>query len=236
VPVTGPSLSYTYDAMGRLSTLSDTSSNVISSTTYGPAGELTAMSGAWGSESRSYNAMKQMTSLYSSGTSTVSIAYNYSSNQNNGKITSQYDYVSGETVAYTYDTLNRLATAGSSAWGQSYAYDGFGNLTDITSTLGTTPEWHIAYSAATNRGSGECSDANGNLCGSGLGYNYDVENRLLANGSNGLATAQYAYGPDNKRVWRGEWSSGTRTVNEAAFWSVTGQRVGSTIWCRMGAR
>jgi RHS repeat-associated protein len=164
--------------------------------------------------------------LYSSGTSTVNIAYNYSSNQNNGKITSQYDYVSGETVAYTYDTLNRLATAGTSAWGQSYAYDGFGNLTDITSTLGTTPEWHMAYSAATNRGSGECADANGNLCGTGLGYIYDVENRLLANGSNGLATAQYAYAPDNKRVWRGEWSGGSRTVNEAAFWSVTGQRVG----------
>jgi hypothetical protein len=36
-----------------------------SSTMYEPAGELTAMSGIWGSESRSYNAMKQMTYLNS---------------------------------------------------------------------------------------------------------------------------------------------------------------------------
>ncbi len=39
----------------------------------------------------------------------------------------------------------------------------FGNLTDITSTLGTTPEWHVAYSASTNRASNDCADANGNI-------------------------------------------------------------------------
>ena len=60
--------------------------------------------------------------------------YAYSPTQNNGKITSQTDVLSGEQIVYTYDALNRLAsaetTSGSPQWGQSYNYDGFGNLTD----------------------------------------------------------------------------------------------------------
>ncbi len=72
------------------------------------------------------------------GSTTVNMSYAYSSTQNNGKITSQTDNISGETVVYTYDSLNRLATAGatSSSWGQSYGYDGFGNLASQTVTAG----------------------------------------------------------------------------------------------------
>jgi len=221
VSVTGAHLTNTYDSMGRLATLTENgSTNVISSTTYGPAGELQAMSGSWGSEARSYNAMLQMTAL-SSGS--LSLAYNYSSTQNNGKITSQHDYVSGEDISYTYDSLNRLATAQTAdpTWGQSYAYDGFGNLTDITTTKGTPRELHVGYSASTNRQSGDSADANGNI-GAGA---YDVENRMIR--SDSIGTARYAYAPDNKRVWRGVWSSGTQTVDELTYWSVTGQRVAS---------
>jgi hypothetical protein len=39
-------LSYTYDTVGRLPTLADQAGSVISSTIYGPTGDLTA-SGAW---------------------------------------------------------------------------------------------------------------------------------------------------------------------------------------------
>jgi YD repeat-containing protein len=39
------------------------------------------------------------------------MTYTFSSKQNNGKITSQSDAISGETVQYTYDSLNRLASA-----------------------------------------------------------------------------------------------------------------------------
>jgi YD repeat-containing protein len=43
-------------------------------------------------------------------------------------------------VSYTYDTLNRLATASSNAgWADSYTYDEFGNLTDKTPTAGSPP-------------------------------------------------------------------------------------------------
>ena len=47
------------------------------------------------------------------------------------RITSQSDAISGKQIAYTYDALNRLASAqttqtGGTQWGQSYTYDGFG--------------------------------------------------------------------------------------------------------------
>ena len=90
------------------------------------------MTGANGapSETRTYNSIGQLTQLQSGS---LNIQYDYSATQNNGKITSETDVVSGEQIAYTYDSLNRLASATSSVnpgWGQSYAYDGFGNLTD----------------------------------------------------------------------------------------------------------
>ena len=45
----------------------------------------------------------------------------------------------GEVVNYTYDSLNRLIAASTSngsgpQWGESYAYDGFGNLLSKTPT------------------------------------------------------------------------------------------------------
>src|SRR5205085_1135299 len=83
---------------------------LITSTSYGPAGELLSMGGTgWGSETRSYNSMLQLTQLVSG--SSVNVVYDYSPTQNNGKITSQRDYVSGEQVNYAYDSLNRLMAA-----------------------------------------------------------------------------------------------------------------------------
>jgi YD repeat-containing protein len=41
----------------------------------------------------------------------VNLSYAYPSTQNNGKIASQTDHLSGEQVVYTYDALNRLASA-----------------------------------------------------------------------------------------------------------------------------
>src|SRR5882724_6661810 len=119
------------------------------------------MSGAWGSEGRSYNAILQMTYLSSGG---ISIGYNYSATQNNGKIISQHDYVTGEDIVYTYNALNQLASAVTSdnpnvtQWGQSYDYDGFGNLTYQHVIKGTAPDGP----AGLGIGAG---DANGNPSG-----------------------------------------------------------------------
>ena len=57
------------------------------------------------------------------------------------------DNTLGETVNYSYDYLHRLtvATATNSSWGESYAYDGFGNLTGKTPTVGTAPHSLAAW-------------------------------------------------------------------------------------------
>jgi RHS repeat-associated protein len=157
------------------------------------------------------------------------ITYSYSSTQNNGKITSQMDNISGEQVVYTYDALNRLASAAatSGSWGQSYAYDGFGNLTAQTVTAGSAPAYNVAINPATNQRTNDCADANGNAyatfpCGASPLYTYDVENRLVSIGTQSI---QYSYAPGNKRVWRGLWTSGTLSTDEITFWGITGQKL-----------
>ena len=230
-PVTGPNLGWAFDTMGRLNTMTDLAAqtSLISGTTYGASNQLLTITAGTGpaSESRTYNSMLQLTQLTVTGiTNTVNMTYTYSSSQNNGKIISQTDAISGETVQYTYDSLNRLATAEAtnSSWGQSYTYDGFGNLTDQNVIAGSAPTYSAVYDPSTNHPTGSGTvDANGNLLvyeGGGT-VTYDSRNRMA--GVVGLY--QYSYASDNKRVWRGVWTSGTLATDEVTFWSVSGQKL-----------
>jgi RHS repeat-associated protein len=227
-PIPGSSFIYGYDTSGRLNTMSNGGyggASLISGVTYNIAGEQTAIAGALFNETRSYNTMFQLSQITVPGA--LNIQYSYSATQNNGKITSQTDVISGETVVYTYDALNRLATAqtsaGSPTWGQSYTYDGWGNLTDQNVILGSAPTMHVAYNPATNRQTGDVADANGNI---GSSYTYDMSNRLIQASGTSMV---YAYAPDNKRVWRGDGSS----TNEYTFWTPGGQKLATytpTMW------
>jgi YD repeat-containing protein len=126
--------------MARLNTLTEDLYNnkaMITGVTYGAANEMRQVSAVYNSgvnaETRTYNSLFRLTGL-SDGN--LNVQYSYSATQNNGKILSRTDAVSGEQVTYTYDALNRLASAVTSdnpavtQWRQSYNYDGFGNLTD----------------------------------------------------------------------------------------------------------
>jgi RHS repeat-associated protein len=181
-----PTYTYSYDGMGRLAGMTETAPYnlpVLSGVTYNAAGQMTQM----GSETRSYNVMGQLTNVHSGS---MNITYNYSATQNNGKITSQVDNLTGEQVTYAYDSLQRLISAqAGSTWGQGFAYDPFGNLTDKTALAGSVPTMHIVPDPLTNHLGGE--DANGNPPGS-----MDAENRLVIAGAQ-----RYAYDAQNKRVW-----------------------------------
>src|SRR5258708_27727559 len=120
-----------------MSKMTDTAKprTLVSGMTYGVANEVQQMTSGYGtgvsSETHTYNSMFQLTRLQVG--SALDISYAYSATQNNGKITSQTDNNSSEQVLYAYDALNRLIsaqTAGTGGWGQSYTYDGYGNLTD----------------------------------------------------------------------------------------------------------
>src|ERR1035438_8393746 len=95
---------------------------------YGAAGEMLGlMSQGFTTETRTYNTMLQLTRVTAPG---MDMQYMYTAGANNGRITQSIDGAvsGGETLTYTYDTLNRLSGV-SGTWGQTYSYDGFGNLT-----------------------------------------------------------------------------------------------------------
>ncbi len=69
---------------------------------------------------------------------------------NNGRIAQMKDWVTGEEVNYTYDSLNRMTQASTTGpeYGLNYTYDGFGNMTSQTLFKGSGPTTNLTYDAA----------------------------------------------------------------------------------------
>jgi len=126
---------------------------------YGPAGELLNLSYFGINEKRAYNSLLQvihMTATPQYGPSVMDMQYNYSATLNNGRIVSSNDYVTGENVSYTYDALNRLTVASAgSMWGETYTYDGFGNLTGKSQARHRRQDWAFPTMPTTIRS--DCS-------------------------------------------------------------------------------
>src|SRR5580692_11350440 len=179
----------------------------LANATYTAAGQLYQLS-HWGwTETRTYNALGQLTSQ--SVPSTMNMTYNYSATANNGRITGSVDAITGENTSYTYDALNRLTNASNSFWSQSYTFDGFGNLTSKSGS--GAPSMSATYDA-NNHQSGISYDANGNQLTwlgcpmyDGCANNtYTVENRLTSQMDYTTGAANlYAYDPWGKRVMSG---------------------------------
>jgi RHS repeat-associated protein len=145
--------------------------------------------------------------------STTKFGLNYSfgtAGTNNGQIVGITDSVdNGRSATFSYDALNRLSTAtttGSanySAWGLSMVYDRYGNRTDQNQTAGNPPSNHVLIDTATNRISGDCYDASGNLLAESASpcpsptYTYDAENHVVNYMS---ANPTYVYDGNGLRV------------------------------------
>ena len=136
---------------------------------------------------------------------------------NNGRITGSTT-ITGESVTYAYDSLNRLITATSAGqWGLEFSYDGFGNRLSQDLQTGTwqgyVPTIHQSYDMRTNRLLGQTYDDNGNMLG--LSYDpatFDVENRMVA-----YKTDSYDYAADNKRIYKK--TPGTSPIEEVYFYA-----------------
>jgi YD repeat-containing protein len=135
----GSKYTYSFDSMYRPVGMTDQNSNTdVSNVTYNPANQLLSINYFGSSETRTYNSLNQLTNVTGPG---ISKTYTYTAGANIGKISSQTDALSGETVQYVYDSLNRLysaTTTAGTAWSQTFTYDPFGNLTAKTGT-GTAP-------------------------------------------------------------------------------------------------
>ena len=162
-------------------------------------------------ENFTYNVRGQLTNLTATGNglASVNLQYKFAAFPNNdGRLTQMEDAVSGEETNYMYDSLGRLTDAHTTGaqWGQTFSYDGFGNLTAETATKGPAPSVTRTYDPATNRltGTGYAYDANGNLTAMpGLTMTYNVENRMTqAVNTNFNETDNYGYGPTGLRLWK----------------------------------
>ena len=231
-----PTYTYTTDTMGRINGVTQTdlngsNSQLVYGVTYNAAGQMTYLeSDRIMSETRQYNNLGQLTNITAGS---FNISYNYTAGQNNGKIASQTDNLSGETVTYAYDTLNRLISAQGSIsfnqpgtnWGQGFQYDPFGNLSAKTVLAGSAPTWSAAPDVTTNHVGP--TDANGNSSA----YGWDAENRLVASVAPPASTyTRYAYDGQNKQIWSCSWNASTNlctTDNGYSFYSPTGKLLGT---------
>ena len=214
---------YTLDAMERPTGMTDNMNlTYASGATYNAANQPLND----GTGTRTYNNLLQVTSMAGLG---MNMTYNYSSNQNNGQIASSVDAVTGETITYQYDALKRLQSASGKNWGETYAYDGYGNLTQMNPS-GTAGAPALSVNVAldgnnvpTNRiaAAGVSYDNNGNQTAGlgGVGLAYDVANRVSA--VTGGQGPWYAYDSDNRRIYRQD-ASGTETIY---FYGVDGKKV-----------
>ncbi len=159
------------------------------------------------------------------------------------------DAITGEQIVYSYDSLNRLSSASAytfsgsastncaqttgstSTWAETYAFDGFGNLTNKAGT-GGGPNVPIGVNPTNNQITDGAPqyDANGNLTAqSGVSYTYDPENRMtyFSSVSNGNRT--FGYDSQNKRILN--WTGSTDQYGNASgytvyYYGVKGERLG----------
>jgi len=219
-PSSGPTFTYTYDTLARPIKLTDnqaTPVDWVKDVLYNAAGRITQMKytqttngSSYYTETRTFSVLQQLTRLTVPGV--LDQEYRFSDTQNDGRITQRKDWISGEEVGYQYDSLNRLISAVTTGpqWGQSFSYDGFGNMLAQTVTKGTAPALSVNVNPATNRitTGGYSYDANGNLTAMPLlTMSYDVENRLAQATSSLDGADQYVYDPQGRRVWKNQTGS-----------------------------
>jgi RHS repeat-associated protein len=231
-------MGYQYDVNGRLNTLTSGGST-FATATYTAAGQLYQLSYGGLMETRTYNSMMQL--IAQSVPGYLNMTYNYSPTQNNGRITSSVDGVTGENTSYSYDALNRLSAASNSLWSGSYAYDGFGNLTSKSGSGGSPnsfPSMTATYNS-NNQLTTVSYDANGNTSSaSGYWYGYTVENKLGSRTSQTWPYPWTLYGndPSGRRVMKetnpdpSNYEGEDIPSWEFYFYTINGQRL-ATIDC-----
>jgi RHS repeat-associated protein len=136
-------------------------------------------------------------------------------------ITNPVNSADNQTCNYAYDDLTRIGQVdcGSAGWGQSFAYDPFGNLTKTVLSGHSGNSFQPTYSTATNRmtslpGFTPTYDANGNVLSDNSNtYFWNAENRpATINGGNWTydalgrpvepagASFQIVYAPTGERL------------------------------------
>jgi RHS repeat-associated protein len=186
--ITGGPWTYAVDGKGRPYSAVTGSTNLVSSTTYNAADEpLVITLGLGDRDTYVYdNGAPLTTGRMTSYTFAVgatpttdvgSLTWNANGTPRSLSITDGFNAGGTQTCNYGtlstpgYDELGRLVSAvcnnssGTNVWGQSFAYDAFGNLTKSVPSGDTGIAWQPGYNQANNRYTltGTSYDSNGNL-------------------------------------------------------------------------
>jgi RHS repeat-associated protein len=219
-------VTYAYTNANRLASATETSMYGLGESytyatglRYAPTGALNSgtLDGAAAvTESYSYNNRLEPVSQQVGNTTTTfmnhSLSYVDGNGHNNGDVISVADNLNpARTQSFTYDPLNRLATATETNWALSYAYDAYGNLLQQNVTAGSAPSLNLTVNTNNQiTGSGFSYDASGNLTADGTNsYSYNAANRLAS--LNGGATT-YTYDYNNLRVRKDVGSTNTEYI------------------------
>jgi RHS repeat-associated protein len=203
VDQTGFTTNYGYDAVGRLSELTDGTGDLIESYSYDLAGNvISETKGNGTSTAYQYNAdgeTTKITNLAPGGSINSQMMYTYNAV---GEVISMT--TGGVTTAYAYDADGELTSASSPGGAILYAYDPDGNRTSVTDNGVVTN--YVSndvneYTSTTTNGVTTSSqyDANGNLIAATTGgqttsYTFNALNQLTGvSGPNG--TFSYVYDP-----------------------------------------
>ncbi|HXN74379.1 MAG TPA: RHS repeat-associated core domain-containing protein [Candidatus Acidoferrales bacterium] len=201
----------------------------LNSVLYGPA---TGFNGV--TTTAAYNSRLEPTGASASSTAGTAqnLSFNYPSTGNDGMVTGiQNNVISGLSESFTYDSLNRIlsaattATSGPGCWGQTFGPTGapppgppddrWSNLSQINVTNCSAGALGIAVSSTTNQvtTTGYSYDASGNMTSEptpiGYTYSYDAENHLTQAAGTSSGTWNYVYDGHGLRVEKSNSSGGT---------------------------
>jgi RHS repeat-associated protein len=230
---TGRIVNYTYDSANRPSTATDSANGITYATDwktpptgtnctagavcYTPQGSVYSMSLGQTSSftglnfSESFNNRLQPSEIKASSSAgnAIDITYSFVDPSSNGNAGHVYGITnnlnSSRSQTFTYDQLNRIASAGTSAtsgsycWGYQYTTDAWGNLTAQSGLSGYTGCSQFTSSAtadANNHLSGLGYDTSGNTLTDGnYSYTWNAESQMKT-----AAGVTYAYDGDGRRV------------------------------------
>ncbi|HWZ41886.1 MAG TPA: RHS repeat-associated core domain-containing protein [Candidatus Saccharimonadales bacterium] len=247
----GAVVTYTPDSAGRIVSAVDTANaiNYVTQALYGPHSALSAFvsgnssSFAGITNSFSYNSRLQpvIMSAASPSQTVLSLGYDFHlGNGNNGNVYGIANYKdTTRNQAFTYDALNRLATARNAGtdcsqmvlegnkkfWGNTYVYDPWGNLLQKASLMDSNNPTCAGEGLSVTVGNnnristaGYAYDAAGNMTNDTRNaYTYDQENRIT-----GAGGFNYTYDADGNRVEKANGSTGT------LYWYLTPGVIGES--------
>jgi RHS repeat-associated protein len=235
----GASLTYTYDVLNRLSTVTDNrllaqgATSGVTTYNYDTVGNLQNFVYPNGvTHAYSYDTLNRLTQMGSSknGTAISNYAYTLGSAGNRTAVTE----LSGRSVGYGYDSLYRLTSEtvtsdlNNKNGAISYTYDAVGNRKTLSSTLPPAGATNYSYDLD-DRLLTDQYDPDGNTINSlGIANTYDFENHLIAHGG-----VTIAYDGDGNRVSETVGGVTTNylvdTVNPSAYAQVVDELVNGTV-------